>query len=134
MQTRPLPTERAPRLKADQTRHMTDEHLAVLSHEMRTPLSAILNWVQVLQKSPTDQDIVSRSAEAIERNARLQAHLVNDLVDISRINVGSMKLKKANCDLDLLLRSTLLAIEQVVRAKRIRVNYVASGRRFHSRR
>ena len=130
MQTRPLPTERAPRLKTDQPRHMTDEHLALLSHEMRTPLSAILNWVQVLQESPTDQDIVSRSAEAIERNARLQAHLVNDLVDISRINVGSMKLKKASCDLDLLLRSTLLAIEPVVRAKRINFNYVASGAVF----
>ena len=127
MQTRPLSTTRAAPLKIDRTPHLTDEHLAVLSHEMRTPLSAILNWIQVLQQSPTDQDIVSRSIEAIERNARLQAHLVNDLVDISRINVGSMKLKKASCDLDLLLRSTLLAVEPVVRAKRIRINYVASG-------
>ena len=130
MQTRRLPTKRAPRLNADQVRYLTDEHLAVVGHELRTPLSAILNWVQVLQKSPTDQDIVTRSAEAIERNARLQALLVNDLVDISRINVGRIKLKRANCDLDHLLRSTLLAAEQDVRAKRIRVNYVASGRVF----
>ena len=134
MGTRSLAINRAPkrtaRMDGNRTPHLAAEHLAVVSHELRTPLSAILNWVQVLQESPTDQDVVTRSAEAIKRNAQFQAHLVNDLIDISRINFSRMKLEAARFDLDQLLRSTLMAIEHDVRAKGIRVDYVSSGSVF----
>ena len=127
METRPLLIKRNPHLNENRA-HLTEKHLAIVSHELRTPLSAILNWVQVLQKSPADQELVKRSAEAIERSARMQVQLVNDLVDISRINVRRVKLEKTNCDLDHLLRLTLLTVEHAVRAKRIRIGYVASGK------
>jgi len=71
---------------------MKDEFLATLSHELRTPLSAILGWAQVLRRGSRDQADLQRGLQTIERNARAQAQLIEDLLDMSRITSGKVLL------------------------------------------
>jgi PAS domain S-box-containing protein len=87
-----LENERLARLDAERTSQMKDEFLATLSHELRTPLSAILGWAQVLRRGSRDQNDLSKGLQTIERNARAQAQLIEDLLDMSRITSGKVLL------------------------------------------
>jgi PAS domain S-box-containing protein len=87
-----LENERLARLDAERTSQMKDEFLATLSHELRTPLSAILGWAQVLRRGSRDQNDLQRGLQTIERNARAQAQLIEDLLDMSRITSGKVLL------------------------------------------
>jgi PAS domain S-box-containing protein len=84
--------ERVARLDAERTSQMKDEFLATLSHELRTPLSAILGWAQVLRRGSRGQEDLARGLQTIERNARAQAQLIEDLLDMSRITSGKVLL------------------------------------------
>jgi signal transduction histidine kinase len=117
-------------LDAERALRLAEEQIAVVSHELRTPLSAILNWVQLLQKFPADQEAVKRSAAAIERSVRMQAQLVNDLLDVSRMARGKIELTKKRCAVDDVIRTSLKAVEDAARAKRIIVDYVGSPDMF----
>ncbi len=99
------PSDAIARIGAERALRLTEEYVAVISHELRTPFSAVIYWAQLLQKSPGDRDNVLRAAQAIERSARLQTHLVNDLIDVSRMSVGKMKLSRTELDLDDVIRS-----------------------------
>jgi len=70
-----------------------DEFLATVSHELRTPLNAISGWASMLRRKPREEDKVDRGLEVIERNARAQARIVSDLLDVSRIICGKLELK-----------------------------------------
>jgi PAS domain S-box-containing protein len=87
-----LENERLARAEAERTSQMKDEFLATLSHELRTPLSAILGWAQVLRRGSRDQNDLNRGLQTIERNARAQAQLIEDLLDMSRITSGKVLL------------------------------------------
>jgi PAS domain S-box-containing protein len=87
-----LENERVARAEAERTNQMKDEFLATLSHELRTPLSAILGWAQVLRRGSRDQNDLARGLQTIERNARAQAQLIEDLLDMSRITSGKVLL------------------------------------------
>ena len=88
-----LESERAARERAERADRMKDEFLATLSHELRTPLNAVLGWAQILRlKTGEGPDDVKRGLEAIERNARLQTQLIDDLLDMSRIISGKVRL------------------------------------------
>ncbi|MFL6656641.1 MAG: ATP-binding protein [Massilia sp.] len=87
-----LESERSARAEAERTSQMKDEFLATLSHELRTPLSAILGWAQVLRRGTRDHDDLQRGLQTIERNARAQAQLIEDLLDMSRITSGKVLL------------------------------------------
>jgi signal transduction histidine kinase/ActR/RegA family two-component response regulator len=87
-----LDSERAARTQAERMSEMKDEFLATLSHELRTPLSAIVGWSQVLRRSASDTDRLQKGLEAIERNARVQTQLIEDLLDMSRITSGKVRL------------------------------------------
>jgi PAS domain S-box-containing protein len=87
-----LESERLARAEAERTSQMKDEFLATLSHELRTPLSAILGWAQVLRRGSRDQADLQRGLQTIERNARAQAQLIEDLLDMSRITSGKVLL------------------------------------------
>ena len=88
-----LASERAARENAERADRMKDEFLATLSHELRTPLNAVLGWAQILRLKTNDgPDDVRRGLEAIERNARLQTQLIDDLLDMSRIISGKVRL------------------------------------------
>ena len=89
-----LDAERSARMAAQRATRIKDEFLATLSHELRTPLSAILGWTQVLLKGDPTQgtDAQKRAIEVIDRNARVQVQLIDDLLDLSRIITGKLRL------------------------------------------
>jgi signal transduction histidine kinase len=88
-----LEREQQARLQAQAANRAKDEFLATLSHELRTPLNAILGWSQLLAGGQLDPATSRRAVEIIERNTRLQAQLIDDLLDISRIVTGKMRLE-----------------------------------------
>jgi len=87
-----LDSERLARAEAERTSQLKDEFLATLSHELRTPLTAILGWAQVLRRGSRDQADLQRGLQTIERNARAQAQLIEDLLDMSSIASGKVRL------------------------------------------
>lgn len=106
-----LELEQAARTKAETANRIKDEFLAVLSHELRTPLNAILGWSTLLQSRRLDQEKVSQALAIIERNAKLQVQLIEDLLDISRILQGKLVLNITNID----LKSTILTALETMR-------------------
>ena len=87
-----LESERAARSTADRMSGIKDEFLATLSHELRTPLNAILGWSKILRIGPRDPNDLAKGLEAIERSARAQTQLIEDLLDMSRITSGKLRL------------------------------------------
>ena len=87
-----LESERHARSAAERASRMKDEFLTTLSHELRTPLSAILGWSHLLRAKPPGPEELSKGLETIERNARAQAQLIDDLLDMSRIASGKLRL------------------------------------------
>jgi len=87
-----LESERAARNSAERTSDIKDEFLATLSHELRTPLNAILGWSKILRSGAKDTNDLAKGLEAIERNARAQTQLIEDLLDMSRITSGKLRL------------------------------------------
>lgn len=87
-----LERERAARHELECAHRVKDEFLAVVSHELRTPLSAILGWVQLLRSGSLDAEDAGAALETIERNARTQAKLIEDILDVSRVVAGKLQL------------------------------------------
>ena len=87
-----LESERFARAEAERASSMKDEFLATLSHELRTPLSAILGWAHILRSRRMSEAELHQGLEVIERNARMQTELIEDLLDMSRITSGKMRL------------------------------------------
>jgi PAS domain S-box-containing protein len=88
-----LESERAARAEAERSNQLKDEFLAVLSHELRNPLNAILGWAKVLSRTRDTTPMIKQGLDAIERNSRLQSHLIADLLDIAGIRFGKMRLE-----------------------------------------
>jgi PAS domain S-box-containing protein len=86
-----LESERAARADAERSIRLKDEFLAMLSHELRNPLNAILGWAKVLARVPGTTPLIMQGIESIERNSRVQAHLISDLLDIAGIQYGKMR-------------------------------------------
>ena len=82
-----------------ETSRLKDEFVATVSHELRTPLSAIMGWTQVLETARLDQQTLDKAINVIAKNARLQARIIDDLVDVSRIGTGKLHLLRENLDL-----------------------------------
>ncbi|HXG92007.1 MAG TPA: ATP-binding protein [Blastocatellia bacterium] len=89
-----LRREQQARAEAEAANRSKDELLATVSHELRTPLNAVLGWIHILKSQRGNQEIFAHALEVIERNATLQAQLINDLLEISRIVTGSFRLEK----------------------------------------
>jgi signal transduction histidine kinase/ActR/RegA family two-component response regulator len=112
-----LAREQAARAAADDANRAKDEFLATLSHELRSPLSAILTWATLLRTGELEPARASQAVEAIERNTRLQVKLINDLLDVSRIISGKMKLELAPLDVGAVLDATLESVRPAAAAK-----------------
>src|SRR6185436_15210486 len=115
-----LEAERAARSAAEKANQLKDEFLAVLSHELRTPLNAIVGWAHLLRspaKLPPDQ--VVRGLEAIERNATIQTQIVSDVLDISRITSGKIRLTPRRIDLRDVVTAALDTVRPAAEARRI---------------
>ncbi len=98
-----------------------DEFLAVLSHELRTPLNPILGWAGLLRRGKLDESKTAHALETIERNAKLQTQLIEDLLDVSRILQGKLKLNIAPVNLAFTIQSALETVQLIAEAKRIKV-------------
>ncbi len=119
-----LASERAARSEVERASRMKDEFLATLSHELRTPLNAVLGWTQVLRKSqdlPTD---AANGLRVIERNARSQAQIIEDLLDMSSIISGKVRLDVQSVDLAVIVNVTVETVRPAAQAKDIRLHVV----------
>ena len=95
-----LTSERAARSEAERISHVKDEFLATLSHELRTPLNAILGWTQVLRGDPANTEDMEAGLATIERNSRAQTQIIEDLLDMSKIISGKVRLDVQPLQLD----------------------------------
>lgn len=99
-----------------------DEFLAVVSHELRTPLNSISGWSQLLATGRLDVEKQTMGIEIIQRNAKLQAQLIDDLLDVSRILRGKLGLKITSVNLETVIRSALATVQLAAEAKSIQIN------------
>ena len=98
-----LDSEREARSRAEQASRMKDQFLATLSHELRTPLNAVLGWAHILRTGKLQEDELKQGLDTIERNARVQAQIIEDLLDMSRIISGKVRLEVGQIDLPAIL-------------------------------
>ena len=107
------------RAAAEDASRMKDEFLAVVSHELRTPLNAILGWAQMLREGTIAADAVPKALDTIERNARVQARLVEDLLDVSRIVTGRLTLRVAPVNLGSVIQAAVEAVRPAATNRQI---------------
>ncbi|MBW4458622.1 MAG: PAS domain S-box protein [Nostoc indistinguendum CM1-VF10] len=116
-----LEREQAAREEAERANRIKDEFLAVLSHELRSPLNPILGWTQLLQNGKLDEAHRAEALKTIERNAKLQAQLIEDLLDISRIMQGKLSLTAAPVSLTFVISAAIETVRLAAEAKHIRL-------------
>jgi len=116
-----LQRELTARREAEAANRAKDEFLATLSHELRTPLNAIVGWTRMLLDGTLDERSVRRALEVIDRNAHLQAQLIEDILDVSRIITGVLRLERKPVDLGSVIGAAYDAVRPAAEAKRIRV-------------
>lgn len=119
-----LESERAARSEAERTSRLKDEFLLTLSHELRTPLNAILGWSQLLRRGNMDTAKIAHGLEIIERNVRAQGQLIEDLLDMSRIISGKLRLNVQRIDLVAVIEAALETVRLSAGAKNIRLHSV----------
>ena len=102
---------------------MKDEFLAVLSHELRSPLNAIVGWSHLLRTRKFTEEQVAQGLETIERNAKIQNQLINDLLDISRIIRGKLTLNPRSCNLVPIIKSAIETVSLAAQAKEINLHF-----------
>jgi PAS domain S-box-containing protein len=107
--------------EAQEANRLKDEFLGTVSHELRTPLNAILGWVSLLKKKKQGDDALARGLDTIERNARAQARLIEDVLDVSRIISGKLLIQRSLVDGEVVLRSALEVIAPMAGAKGVEV-------------
>ncbi|BAY80126.1 multi-sensor hybrid histidine kinase (plasmid) [Nostoc linckia NIES-25] len=117
-----LQLEQAARTEAERANRIKDEFLAVLSHELRSPLNPILGWANLLKTREFDQAAVKKAIATIERNAKLQAQLIEDLLDVSRILQGKLNLNMFPVSLVLVIDAALETVRLAAEAKNIQIH------------
>ncbi len=111
----------AARRTAEAASRVKDEFLATLSHEIRTPLNAVLGWTRILKSRSLDQKTIERAIDVIDRNASAQLTLVSDLLDMSRIATGKLRLDVTTVDLEPLTLSAIDVVRPAADAKSVRI-------------
>lgn len=126
-----LHSERAARAAAERTSRIKDEFLSTLSHELRTPLNAIYGWAQLLRAGAMDAAEMREALATIERNAWAQKQIIDDLLDMSRIISGKVRLDAQRIDLTPVLKAALETVRLAAEAKGIRLQatFDAAARR-----
>ncbi len=119
-----LDSERAARAEAERMSDLKDDFLATLSHELRTPLSAILGWSQVLRRRKVSEAELQHAIDIIERNARAQTQLIEDLLDMSRITSGKLRLEIQPVEPATFIDAALETVRPAAHAKGIRLEKI----------
>ncbi len=123
-----LISERAARAEAEQVNRTKDEFLATLSHELRTPLTAILGWSHLVRTGKLEHEQLLRAVETIERNARSQSQLIDDLLDVSRIITGKLQIEPRSIDLRTVIEAAIEAVRPSFEAKEIQFEMVMDSK------
>ena len=123
-----LDAERAARVEAERVGQLKDEFLATLSHELRTPLNAILGWAQLLEVDRPDAQDMAEGLPAIARNARAQKQIIEDLLDMSRIISGKLRLDVRQVELADVIRAAVETVRLAADAKGVRLQCVLDER------
>ncbi len=116
--------QQAARVEAEAANRMKDEFLQVLSHEIRTPLNGMLGWVKMLSQGKLDSSATARALETIERNAKAQAKLIDDLLDVSRIIQGKLRLEKCPVSLVSVILEAIETVKPQAQAKDITIEFM----------
>jgi signal transduction histidine kinase/CheY-like chemotaxis protein len=116
-----LVREQMARAEAENANRMKDEFLATVSHELRTPLNAIIGWCHMIRSGRLDQLTSQRALETIDRNAKAQAQLIEDILDVSRVITGRLQLKMTAVDLASIINSALDSVQLAAESKGIRL-------------
>jgi len=117
-----LERESNARATAEESNRLKDEFLATVSHELRTPLTAILGWSLMLEGGSLPSDMAARAVETIKRNAKAQAQIIDDILDVSRIITGNLYLELQPIELESVLEAALNVVRPTAEAKGIRLH------------
>lgn len=127
-----LTREMTARSDAEAANRMKDEFLATVSHELRTPLNAIIGWTHMLRSGRLDPATVTRAVETIERNAKSQAQLVEDILDVSRVITGQLRLNSVPVDLAAVINSSIDSVQLAAEAKEINLEVILDPAARHT--
>ncbi|HKU72579.1 MAG TPA: MASE1 domain-containing protein [Pyrinomonadaceae bacterium] len=116
-----LERESHARQQAEEASRLKEEFLATVSHELRTPLNAVVGWSRLLQSGQLDEAGVTHAVEVIERNAAAQRQIIEDLLDVSRIVSGKLRISTQPVDLLLTIHAAIDAIQPAAEAKEIKI-------------
>ena len=116
-----LTSERAARSEAERATRLKDEFVATMSHELRTPLNAIVGWASILRQDHNAK-VVAQGVEVIDRNAKLQARMVEDLLDMSRILSGKLTMELQQTDLTGVIEAAVAAVRPAADNKHVRIH------------
>ncbi|HEY0431147.1 MAG TPA: CHASE domain-containing protein, partial [Pyrinomonadaceae bacterium] len=116
-----LERESTARASAEESNRLKDEFLATVSHELRTPLTAILGWSRMLQGDALDSDMSIRAIDSIKRNAKAQAQIIDDILDVSRIITGNLYLELQPIELAPILEAAINVVRPTAEAKGIQI-------------
>lgn len=113
--------EQAARREAEAANRMKDEFLAILSHELRTPLNSMLGWSRLLRQRQLDEETIVRALETIERNALTQSQLIDDILDVSQIVRGKLRLKCYALNLVTVIEAAIESVRPMLEVKAIQL-------------
>ena len=116
-----LVAERSARTEAERANRLKDDFVAMVSHELRTPLNAILGWTELMLQKPDDAALAARGLEVVARNTRLQTQLISDLLDVSRIVSGKLRLDMQAVDLVSVIDAAIETVEHSAHAKAVSI-------------
>lgn len=119
-----LQTSQAARADAEAANRLKDEFLATLSHELRTPLNAMLGWARILSTGPVDPEDLQEGLAAIDRNAKMQVQIVDDLLDISRVISGNLRLDVQRVNLLEVIVAAIATVMPAAEAKGVQIKKV----------
>ena len=117
-----LERESTARANAEESNRLKDEFLATVSHELRTPLTAILGWSRMLESGSLETETARRAVETIKRNAKSQAQIIDDILDVSRIITGNLYLELHPIELESVLEAAVNVVRPTAEAKGIRID------------
>jgi len=119
-----LERERAARSDAEKANRLKDEFLATVSHEIRTPLNAVIGWSRMLRSGSLDERSATHALEVVERNARAQKQIIEDILDVSRVITGKLQLNLGPVDLVSVVDAALDAVRPALEAKNIKIETI----------
>ena len=112
-----LSGEQIARAEAETANRLKDEFLATVSHEIRTPLNAIIGWSHLLRSGRLDEASIARAIETIDRNAKMQAQLIEDILDVSRVITGKLRLRNESVDIASVINAAIDSVQLAIDSK-----------------